>query len=68
MARFGVTVREASEQTGLNPEYLRRPIGQKKIDAELIGQVYFIKPQSLKAYIQAMLADGDPRTGPKNKR
>jgi hypothetical protein len=39
MARFGLTVREASEETEYNSEYLMRLIRQSKIEAELIGQV-----------------------------
>ncbi len=67
MARFGLTVREASTQTGYNPEYLRRLIRQNKIEAELIGQVYFIQPDSLLTYVAAMSKNSDARTGPRAK-
>jgi excisionase family DNA binding protein len=65
MARFGLTVREASEETGYNPEYLRRLIRQRKIEAELIGQVYFIKPDSLRFYVEKMIQREDARAGPR---
>jgi len=66
MIDFGLTVREASAKTGYNPEYLRRLIRQNKIDAELIGQMYFIKPKSLEDYVRRMAGD-DARTGPKSR-
>ena len=65
MARFGLTVREASEETGYNPEYLRRLIRQRKIEAELIGQVYFIKPDSLRFYVEKMVRRDDARAEPR---
>lgn len=61
----GLTVREASQQSGYNPEYIRRLIRQKKIKGDLIGQMYFIEPESLWAYVEAMHRSDDPRSGPK---
>lgn len=62
----GITVREASERSGYHPEHIRRLIRQGKINAELIGLVYFIDPESLQAYVEDMKSANDGRFGPRN--
>ena len=64
--RRGLTVREASEKTGYNPEYLRRLIRQSEIEAELVGMMYLIDPASLGAYVERMKQSDDSRAGPRN--
>ena len=64
-APSGLTVKQASEQSGYHPEHIRRLIRQGKIKAELIGLVYFIDPESLREYVdEARASDG--RYGPRN--
>jgi excisionase family DNA binding protein len=62
----GLTVREASEQTGYNAEYLRRLIRQNEIKAEIVGFMYLIDRQSLWAYVERMKQSDDPRAGPRD--
>ena len=61
-----LTVKEASAQSGYHPEHILRLIRQDKIKAELIGLVYFIDPESLRAYVEEMKSANDGRFGPRN--
>jgi excisionase family DNA binding protein len=60
------TIREATEQTGYHPEYLRRLIGNGSINAEKVGTVWLIEIRSLNEYI-ARLDPNDARTGARTK-
>ena len=62
-----LTVKEASEKTGYNAEYLRRLVRDGKIEAILIGPVYLVRWESLRRYMTNITANGDARTGPKSK-
>ncbi len=62
------TIKEASQKTGYNEEYLRRLIRQNKIEATKIGTMYLIDIQSLEKYIEAIKGSDDSRTGPKSKK
>jgi excisionase family DNA binding protein len=61
----GLTVKQASERSGYNPEYIRRLIRTKKLQATLIGQMWFISSESLEAYLEDMRQSEDSRAGPK---
>jgi excisionase family DNA binding protein len=61
-----ITIKDASERTGYNPEYLRRLIRQGKVDAEKLGTVYLVDVNSLDRYINAMDDPEDARTGPRS--
>ena len=62
------SIKEASEKTGYNEEYLRRLIRQKKIEAVKVGPAYLIRVESLNRYIEEIQAADDARTGPRSKR
>lgn len=64
----GYTIKEASEKTGYNEEYLRRLIRQGKLESEKIGPFYFIRAESLEKYLAEVKDSNDSRTGPRNKR
>ena len=55
MAHRWATIREVSERTGYNREHLRRLIRTGKIEAETVGRVYLVDPDSFAAY-QARVA------------
>ncbi len=57
------TIREAAEDTGYHPEYLRQLIRAGKIQAKRIGYMWFIQDKSLRRYIQHTQGD-DARYGP----
>jgi excisionase family DNA binding protein len=42
-----LTVGEAAEKLGLNPETIRRWIWGKKLPAEKLGLIWYIKPEDL---------------------
>lgn len=62
------SIKEASEKTGYNEEYLRRLIRQKKIEAVKVGPAYLIRAASLNKYIEEMQASDDARTGPRSQK
>lgn len=62
------TIKEASQKTGYNEEYLRRLIRQGKLDAIKVGPTYLIRKDSLEKYIAEVQEDDDARTGPRKKR
>ena len=49
-----VSVEEAAEITGYDPEYIRRLLRQKKINAEKKGTMWWIDVESLKEYKKQM--------------
>jgi len=62
------TIKEASQKTGYNEEYLRRLIRQGKIEAAKVGPAYLIRVESLEKYIAEIQDADDARTGPRDKR
>ena len=62
----GLTVKEASDESGYNPEYIRRLIRYGKLEAVKIGTVFLIRAESLERYM-AEQDENDARTGPKRK-
>jgi len=62
-----LTVKEASEKTGYNAEYLRRLVRDGKLEAIMIGPVYLVRWESLQRYMTSVTANGDARSGPKGK-
>jgi len=60
-----LTINEAAEQTGYNPEYLRRLAREGEIDARKLGQQWLLSPESVAAYAERMRRDVDGRAGPK---
>ena len=61
------TIKEASQKTGYNEEYLRRLIRQGKIEAVKVGPAYLIQVESLEQYIAEMKDIDDGRAGPRQK-
>ncbi|MCB0172823.1 MAG: helix-turn-helix domain-containing protein [Anaerolineae bacterium] len=62
------TIKEASEKTGYNEEYLRRLIRQGKLEAIKVGPVYLIRAESLEKYVGEMKNIDDGRAGPQSKK
>lgn len=62
------TIKEASEKTGYNEEYLRRLIRRGKIEAVKAGPTYLISKESLKNYVAEIQNLDDARTGPRTKK
>jgi excisionase family DNA binding protein len=62
------TIKEVSEKTGYNEEYLRRLIRQGKIEAIKVGQAYLIRKDSLEKYLAEIRDSEDARSGPRSKR
>lgn len=58
------TIKQAAEETGYHPEYLRRLCRLGKIEYARAGNVYLIRSKSLLEYIE-QLDRSDGRTGPK---
>ena len=61
-----LTVKEASEMTGYNIEYLRRLIRKGEIDAYKVGTVYVIYADSLDRYVKRMRASTHHKAGPRS--
>ena len=61
------TIKEASQKTGYNEEYLRRLIRQGKIEAIKVGPTYLIRVDSMEKYIAEVQDSDDARTGPRTK-
>jgi excisionase family DNA binding protein len=62
------SIKEASERTGYNEEYLRRLIRHGKIEAVKVGPAYLIRVDSLERYVSEVQTAEDARTGPRPKR
>ena len=60
-----ITIKEASDRTGYNAEYLRRLIRLDKIKAEKLGTVYLVNVKSLDDYMASIKDADDDRTGPR---
>ena len=61
------TIKEASQKTGYNEEYLRRLIRNGKIEAIKVGPTYLIRVDSMEKYIAKVQDSDDARTGPRTK-
>lgn len=63
----GWTIQEASEETGYNPEHLRRLIRQGKIDGAKVGTFWLVRMDSLRDYLKKAEAEGKNNScfGPK---
>jgi excisionase family DNA binding protein len=61
------SIKEASQRSGYNEEYLRRLIRQGKLEAVKIGPAYLIRVESLERYVEEMQTADDGRTGPRPK-
>lgn len=59
------SIKEASEKTGYHPEYIRQLASSGKIEAEKLGQMWLIRIDSLKRYIEEAQGADDGRYGPK---
>jgi len=62
------SIKEASDLTGYNEEYLRRLVRTGKLDAVRVGPIYLIRAESLERYIEQMQSANDARTGPRPKK
>lgn len=47
-----ITITEAAQMSGYNPDYLRRVLRQGKVSAEKKGTMWWIDKSSLEAYLQ----------------
>jgi excisionase family DNA binding protein len=63
-----ITVKNAAEITGYNPQYLRRLLRLGKLNGIQIGQVWLIKLNSLENYLSQIEVHGDHRYGPRTDR
>lgn len=61
------TVQEASVQTGYKPEYIRRLIRKREIEAVKVGHTWLIMAASMKAYAKQAVGASDSRYGPKQQ-
>ena len=66
LGRDLITVKEASEKTGYNAEYLRRLIRQDEIEAYKVGTVYLIFTDSLQRYVDKMKSSAHHLAGPRS--
>ena len=60
-----MSIEEAANISGYNPEYIRRLIRSKQIKAEKKGRDWWVDRASLLAYRKEARNSGDKRRGPK---
>ncbi len=60
-----LTVQIAAEETGYNPQYLRRLLRIGKLEGSKIGQIWLIPRVSFEAFLQCGQDSHDRRFGPK---
>lgn len=60
-----IDIRQASEASGYNPDYLRRVMRQGKIAAQKRGTMWWIDRESLQAYVALMESLGEKRFDPR---
>ena len=60
-----VTAEAASKLTGYNIQHIRRLTYAGKLEAFRIGRSWLIKIESLQAYLNEVVAEGDSRFGPR---
>jgi len=63
-----LTVNEAAEISGYHPEYIRRLIRDREIEARKFSIVWQVKRESLNSYIENAQSKDDKRYTPKAKR
>lgn len=63
-----ITVQAAAEASGYNVQYMRRLLRAGKLDSIKVGQVWLIKLDSLKAYMNWSEQKDDQRCGPKGSQ
>jgi excisionase family DNA binding protein len=62
-----LTVHEAAELSGYNPEYLRRLMRDKKIEYRRFSFIYQVHRESLLEYLKKAGSTTDKRYSPKRK-
>jgi hypothetical protein len=60
-----ITVQAAVEVSGYNTQYLRRLLRAERLDRIKVGQMWLIKLESLKSYIERAGQVNDRRLGPR---
>jgi excisionase family DNA binding protein len=65
MAEDWITVKEASDLSGYNAQYIRRLVRRKRIKSEKWVRDWMLSRSSLMAYIQAAEKSKDSRKGPR---
>ena len=63
-----LSVEEAADRSGYHPEYLRRLIRAKRIEAVKKGLMWWVDPDSLDAYLKDAQEADDARYAPRRKR
>jgi len=63
-----LTVQEAADISGYNPEYLRRLIRNQRIKYRKISYIYQINRESLSGYLSRAQNTADKRYTPKRKK
>jgi excisionase family DNA binding protein len=66
MAKDWITVKEASDLSGYNAQYIRRLVRQKKIKSQKWVRDWQISRSSLMAYVRAAKISHDTRKGPRS--
>ena len=61
-----ITIAEAKQLTKYHPERLRELAREGKVKARKFGIVWQFSKQSVLAYVNAAVASGDKRLGPKS--
>ncbi len=59
-----IDIRRASEESGYTPDYLRQLMRDRKIIAEKHGTMWWIDPDSLRAYVATVEALGSKKYSP----
>ncbi|MFQ5613982.1 MAG: hypothetical protein ACE5H9_17815 [Anaerolineae bacterium] len=62
-----ISVRDASDLSGYNPEYIRRLARIDKIESIKVGIELWVRRTSLEDYVNRMRSDEDARTGPRRE-
>ena len=62
-----ISVSEAAEISGYNPEYIRRLIRDRDIEGKKFSIVWQVRRESLLDYIESAKAQSDKRYTPKPK-
>jgi hypothetical protein len=65
MNSLGLTVNEASQESGYHPEHIRRLLRSKAIRGRKVGLMYFINSESLRRYVRKARSANDRRFGPR---
>lgn len=60
-----ITAEAAAELTGYNIQHIRRLVLSGRLNAIRIGRSWLIKIESLEAYLNEVVAEGDGRFGPR---